>query len=41
MAIVAGLWATRSGERFSFEGVHYWLLDCPAAEAGGARRACR
>jgi alkanesulfonate monooxygenase len=29
-AIVAGLWATRPGERFSFEGAYYRLLDCPA-----------
>jgi alkanesulfonate monooxygenase len=29
-AILAGLWATRPGERFSFEGAHYRLLDCRA-----------
>ena len=30
LAILAGLWATRPGESFSFEGAHYSLLDCPA-----------
>ncbi len=30
LAIVSGLWATPPGERFSFEGAHYRLLDCPA-----------
>jgi F420-dependent oxidoreductase-like protein len=29
-AIISGLWATAPGERFSFEGQHYRLLDCPA-----------
>ena len=29
-AILTGLWATRPGERFSHEGAHYRLLDCPA-----------
>ncbi len=29
-AILAGLWATPPGERFSYEGAHYRLLDCPA-----------
>jgi F420-dependent oxidoreductase-like protein len=29
-AIVSGLWATPPGERFSFEGRHYRLRDCPA-----------
>jgi F420-dependent oxidoreductase-like protein len=29
-AIVSGLWATPAGERFSFEGAHYRLLDSPA-----------
>src|ERR1700686_4500817 len=27
-AILAGLWATPPGERFSYEGAHYRLLDC-------------
>jgi F420-dependent oxidoreductase-like protein len=30
LAIVSGVWATRPGESFSFEGAHYRLLDCPA-----------
>jgi F420-dependent oxidoreductase-like protein len=29
-AIVTGLWATAPGERFSFDGAHYRLLDSPA-----------
>ena len=29
-AVLAGLWATPPGERFSYEGAHYRLLDCPA-----------
>lgn len=29
-AIIAGLWATEAGEQFSFHGVHYRLIDCPA-----------
>jgi F420-dependent oxidoreductase-like protein len=29
-AILSGLWATPPGERFSYEGTHYRLLDCPA-----------
>ncbi len=38
-AILAGLWATPVGERFSFDGAHYALRDCPAlprpAQTGG------
>jgi F420-dependent oxidoreductase-like protein len=38
-AILAGLWATAPGERFSFDGEHYSLHDSPAlpkpARAGG------
>jgi F420-dependent oxidoreductase-like protein len=30
LAIITGLWATPVGERFSFEGDHYQLADCPA-----------
>ncbi len=30
LAIVTGLWATPSGGRFTFEGRHYTLRDCPA-----------
>jgi F420-dependent oxidoreductase-like protein len=30
LAIVTGLWATADGERFSFDGKHYRLLDAPA-----------
>jgi F420-dependent oxidoreductase-like protein len=30
LAIVTGLWATPVGERFSFEGRHYRLVDSPA-----------
>ncbi|HTU77636.1 MAG TPA: LLM class F420-dependent oxidoreductase [Solirubrobacteraceae bacterium] len=29
-AIITGLWATPPGERYSFEGAHYRLRDCPA-----------
>jgi len=29
-AILSGLWATPPGERFSYKGAHYRLLDCPA-----------
>jgi F420-dependent oxidoreductase-like protein len=28
--IIAGLWATAPGERYSYEGAHYRLIDCPA-----------
>lgn len=28
--IIAGLWATAPGERYSYEGAHYQLIDCPA-----------
>jgi len=30
LAIVTGLWTTPPGERFTFEGRHYSLRDCPA-----------
>ena len=30
LAIITGLWATREGERFSFEGRHYTVVDSPA-----------
>jgi F420-dependent oxidoreductase-like protein len=30
LAIVTGLWETPMGERFSFEGTHYRLVDSPA-----------
>jgi F420-dependent oxidoreductase-like protein len=30
LAIISGLWATKDGERFSFEGRHYALDDSPA-----------
>jgi F420-dependent oxidoreductase-like protein len=30
LAIVTGLWATPSGERFSYDGKHYRLIDSPA-----------
>lgn len=30
LAIVTGLWTTPAGERFSFHGKHYQLLDSPA-----------
>ena len=38
-AILTGMWATAPGERFSFDGKHYSLHDCPAlprpVRAGG------
>jgi F420-dependent oxidoreductase-like protein len=30
LAIVTGMWTTPPGERFSFSGRHYALVDCPA-----------
>jgi alkanesulfonate monooxygenase len=30
LEIVTGLWATREGERFSFDGEHYQVVDSPA-----------
>jgi F420-dependent oxidoreductase-like protein len=30
LAVITGLWATRQGERFTFEGEHYRLTDSPA-----------
>lgn len=30
LAVVTGLWATGIGERFSFDGLHYKLVDSPA-----------
>jgi F420-dependent oxidoreductase-like protein len=30
LAILTGLWNTKPGERFSFEGEHYQLTDCAA-----------
>jgi F420-dependent oxidoreductase-like protein len=30
LAIITGLWATPDGERFSYDGKHYRLLDAPA-----------
>ena len=30
LAVITGLWATPSGQRFSFEGRHYRLVDAPA-----------
>jgi F420-dependent oxidoreductase-like protein len=30
LAIITGLWATPDGERFSYDGKHYQLLDAPA-----------
>jgi F420-dependent oxidoreductase-like protein len=30
LAIVSGLWATPEGDRYSFDGKHYRLLDAPA-----------
>src|SRR4051812_1499465 len=30
LAIVEGLWATPAGERFSYEGRHYRVVDSPA-----------
>ncbi|MEV4638252.1 LLM class F420-dependent oxidoreductase [Actinoplanes sp. NPDC049548] len=30
LAIITGLWATPDGERYSFDGKHYRLLDAPA-----------
>jgi F420-dependent oxidoreductase-like protein len=30
LAVITGLWSTPEGERFSFDGKHYQLLDAPA-----------
>jgi len=30
LAIITGLWRTPEGERFSYDGLHYQLDDCPA-----------
>jgi F420-dependent oxidoreductase-like protein len=30
LAVITGLWATPDGERFSYDGKHYHLLDAPA-----------
>jgi F420-dependent oxidoreductase-like protein len=30
LAVITGLWSTPDGERFSYEGKHYHLLDAPA-----------
>jgi F420-dependent oxidoreductase-like protein len=30
LAVISGLWATPPGERFSYDGKHYRLLDAPA-----------
>ncbi len=30
LAVVTGLWTTRAGERFEFDGEHYQLYDSPA-----------
>ncbi len=30
LAVVTGLWATPAGERFSFDGSHYQVVDSPA-----------
>jgi len=30
LEIITGLWSTPSGERFTFSGHHYSLVDCPA-----------
>src|SRR5262249_4384254 len=30
LAIVTGMWATETGETFSFDGRHYRLVECPA-----------
>ena len=30
LAVITGLWATPEGERFSYDGKHYQLLDSPA-----------
>jgi F420-dependent oxidoreductase-like protein len=30
LALITGMWRTPVGETFSFDGVHYQLVDCPA-----------
>jgi F420-dependent oxidoreductase-like protein len=30
LEIIAGIWSTPPGDSFSFEGVHYRLVDCPS-----------
>ncbi len=37
LAIVTGLWDTPVGERFSYEGTHYRLVDSPALPKPAAR----
>jgi F420-dependent oxidoreductase-like protein len=37
LAILAGLWDTRPGERFSFDGKHYQLTGCAAIPRAVAR----
>src|SRR5580692_10121865 len=50
LAILTGLWDTKPGERFSFDGKHYQLTDCasvprpvarPKIIVGGAARSAR
>ena len=35
LAILTGLWDTKPGERFSFDGKHYQLQDCASHPAAG------
>jgi F420-dependent oxidoreductase-like protein len=37
LAILTGLWDTKPGERFSFDGKHYQLTDCASIPRPGAR----
>jgi F420-dependent oxidoreductase-like protein len=37
LAVISGLWDTKPGERFSFDGKHYQLTDCASIPRPAAR----
>ena len=41
LAVITGLWGTPEGERFSFDGEHYRLVDSPALPKPVQRRVRR